>query len=88
MCTQGAPTGPTSLVDPVRFTAFEIQRLLALVWPLPPREERIRRGLAWSLWRRLHQAVARACHRRRRAATRPTGHPLPHRPDAELQRAC
>ncbi|WP_171076194.1 hypothetical protein [Streptomyces sp. YIM 121038] len=48
----------------MRFTAFEIQRLIVLMWPLPPHQERIRRGLAWSLWRRLHQATARACHRR------------------------
>ncbi|KOV67851.1 MULTISPECIES: hypothetical protein [Streptomyces] len=56
----------------MRFTAFEIRRLILLLTPLPERDERIRRGLAWSAYRRLHQAVARACHRHRRAQQRTT----------------
>ncbi|MFE3325824.1 transposase [Streptomyces sp. NPDC059176] len=41
----------------------------------PPPQERIRHGLQWSRWRRLHQAVARVCHRRRRRRQRVARHP-------------
>ncbi|MER6693768.1 hypothetical protein [Streptomyces minutiscleroticus] len=49
---------------PIRFSAYEIRRLVVPVQPQPPRAERIRHGLAWSYWRRCHRAVARARHRR------------------------
>jgi hypothetical protein len=44
----------------------EVRRLLwRLLWPraLPPAAV-----LAWSVWRRRHQAIARRCHYRRRLA--------------------
>jgi hypothetical protein len=47
----------------------EIRRLLAAIGLLiahPPRHV-----LAWSSWRRRRQAVARACHHRRRGALAP-----------------
>ncbi|MER5700298.1 hypothetical protein ABT255_61685, partial [Streptomyces mirabilis] len=34
----------------MRFTAFEIRRLILLLTPLPERDERIRHGLAWSAY--------------------------------------
>lgn len=67
------PTVPGGLI-PITLTA-EIARLLILMDRQPSREERIRHGLRWSRWRRLHQAIARACHRRRhqrRNSTRPS----------------
>jgi hypothetical protein len=42
----------------------ETRRLLDVVLPLPPRSPEAR--LAWSAWRRRHQAHARRCHYRRR----------------------
>lgn len=69
-------TGP---IGPVRFSAYEIRRLVVLIQPQPPYVERIQRGLAWSFWRRLHQAVARTCHRRRNRA-REAGHPTARPP--------
>ncbi|CAM3714832.1 hypothetical protein GCM10009799_01990 [Nocardiopsis rhodophaea] len=69
---------------PVRFTAYEIGRLLALLQPRPSQSEGLRRGLSWSHWRRCYQAAARACHRRRsrardraRATARPPPRPSP-----------
>ncbi|MFW6038853.1 MAG: hypothetical protein ACOC9P_00060 [bacterium] len=46
-------------------TEPEVRRLLMrLVWPkLHDRE----RTLAWSAWRRHHQAIARRCHHQARA---------------------
>ncbi|MFI6056173.1 hypothetical protein ACIBCO_39680 [Streptomyces violascens] len=66
----------------MRFTAFEVRRLIILLAPLAEREERIRHGLAWSAYRRLHQAIARACHRRSRARQHTTHTPseLPQPP--------
>jgi len=43
-----------------------VRRLLRLV--LSPAEPVYRRALAWSLWRRRHQARAKRCHYRRRLA--------------------
>jgi hypothetical protein len=46
----------------------EIRRLLAvLAWRLAPDPNRV---LAWSLWRRRHQARARRCHWRQRQRLR------------------
>ncbi|MEU1276576.1 IS701 family transposase [Streptomyces sp. NPDC005799] len=78
--TQGARSDPTLLggLAPITLTAFEIARLLVLMDRQPTREGRIRHGLHWSRWRRLHQAIARACHRRRRhdsARPPPTSEP-------------
>ncbi len=44
----------------------EIRKLLwRLVWAVEPAAEFV---LGWSVWRRQHQAVARACHHKRRLA--------------------
>ncbi|CAM4395946.1 hypothetical protein GCM10009799_50940 [Nocardiopsis rhodophaea] len=67
-------------IGPVRFTAYEIRRLLVLVQPRLPHRERVGRGLAWSYWRRCHQAIARGCHQRRnraRASARAAARPPP-----------
>ena len=76
---KGDAAGPALPIEPVRFTACEIQRLVVLMVPQPPHPERLRHGLACSRWRRCHQAVARACHRRNRAraAARATARPPP-----------
>ena len=48
----------------VPLTVAEIRRLLwRLVWPVIPATASV---LAWSYWRRRHQAVARACHYKKR----------------------
>lgn len=47
-------------------TVPEVQRLLwKLVWQVPLQGERV---LAWSQWRRRHQARAKRAHIKRRAA--------------------
>ncbi len=52
--------------DLIPLTVPEVRRLLwRLVWPLPPPPEFV---LAWSRWRRRHQAQARRCHYQRRLA--------------------
>jgi hypothetical protein len=44
-------------------TVPEVRKLLCrLAWGRPPPE----RALAWSVWRRRHQARAQRCHYRRR----------------------
>ncbi|MGI5144043.1 IS701 family transposase [Streptomyces sp. CA-106110] len=76
------PTSPTGTAA-IAFTAYEIARLLWVMAPQPTPAERIRHGLHWSWWRRCHQAVARACHRRRnraREAEHPTARPPPTGP--------
>ena len=51
--------------DLVPLTEPEVRRLmLAIAWPALGDAER---ALAWSAWRRRHQAIARACHYRARA---------------------
>src|SRR6266508_716871 len=54
----------------IPLTVPEVRRLIMRVaWPhLTPAE----RVLAWSSWRRHHQAVAQACHYRKRQAQPPT----------------
>ena len=42
--------------------------MLAIVWPAL---NDVERALAWSGWRRHHQAVARRCHYRAREPTGP-----------------
>ena len=50
----------------VNLSVGEVRRLLAaLSLLIPPTARHV---LAWSLWRRRRQAVARACHYRRRGA--------------------
>jgi transposase len=59
----------------IGLTVPEVRRLLVALAEPP---ERWRFRLAWSHWRRQHQAVARRCHRARRARTRaPTVRPDP-----------
>ncbi|CAM3818234.1 hypothetical protein NOGI109294_14585 [Nocardiopsis gilva] len=58
--------GHSRSIVPARFTAYEIRRLLVLGQPLLPHGERVRRGLAWSHWRRCHRTVARDHHQRRK----------------------
>jgi hypothetical protein len=50
----------------IPLTVPEVRRLLCrLVWiTIPPPEH----SLAWSDWRRRHQAIARRCHWQRRQA--------------------
>jgi hypothetical protein len=61
-------------IPPVRFTAYEIGRLIVAFRPQPPHDERTAHVLHWSAWRRRHQAHARACHRAHNAAIRPPPH--------------
>ncbi|CAM5530146.1 hypothetical protein ACH4MD_35295 [Streptomyces rimosus] len=53
--------------QPVPLTVAEVRRLLASAGagPAPPGAD----ALNWSRWRRRHQAIARACHYRRRTRT-------------------
>ena len=53
----------------VPLTVPEVRQLLVrIVWPhLQPAEQ----VLAWSEWRRRHQATARACHYKKRQARAP-----------------
>ncbi|MET8413311.1 hypothetical protein ABZV34_35595 [Streptomyces sp. NPDC005195] len=64
---EGDSRSPTTLDDtaPIAYTAYEVCRLLEVMAPQPVPKARIRHGLHWSRWRRCHQALARACHRRR-----------------------
>jgi hypothetical protein len=56
--------------DLLPFTMSEIRRLVyQLVWKAARSIEHI---LAWSVWRRRHQARAKMCHYRRRQALLPT----------------
>lgn len=52
--------------DLIPLTVPEVRRLLwrLVWWRLPPPY----RVLAWSRWRRRHQALARRCHYKRRLA--------------------
>ena len=65
---RGEAGSHSNSIVPIRFTAYEIRRLLVLTQPQLAQTERVRRGLTWSRWRRCHQAVARDCHRRRNRA--------------------
>ena len=52
--------------DLIPLTVPEVRRLLwRLIWRTPPPPAFV---LAWSLWRRRHQARARRCHYQRRVA--------------------
>ena len=73
-------------------TVPELRRLLLAVREPP---ERFRFRLAWSYWRRRHQAIAKRCHQARRArrplllrpVPLPTALPAPSVPDATLSEA-
>ena len=60
------------MIDPALFeellplTVPEVRRLLRLL--MGPAAPEPRRSLAWSVWRRRHQARAKRCHYRRRLA--------------------
>jgi hypothetical protein len=90
---RGALAGPTSSNGPapIPLTAYEIPPqalragdtpcLLALTTPQAAPAQRIRHALYWSRWRRCHQALARACHRRRnrnKALASTSARPPPH----------
>jgi hypothetical protein len=52
------------LAELIPLTVPEVRRLLwGVVWRAFPSVEQV---LAWSVWRRHHQAVAKRCHYRRR----------------------
>ena len=54
--------------DLIPLTVPEVRRLLTrLIWHVPPTPAHT---LAWSYWRRRHQARARRCHYQRRARDR------------------
>jgi SRSO17 transposase len=57
-------THPVRSSDPIDLTIPEIRHLISTLFsrPTPPPHSL----LAWSIWRRLHQAQARRCHYRRR----------------------
>jgi hypothetical protein len=66
---------PPSLADVmIPLTVPEVRRLLEVALPLPVRSREAR--LAWSAWRRRHQATARRCHYRRRLALRRPDPPI------------
>ena len=75
---RGAKRGAAT-ADLVPVTEPEVRRLmLAVAWPALTDAEH---ALAWSAWRRHHQAVARWCHYRARGATpRPPPRPRRRRP--------
>ncbi|MGZ5029491.1 MAG: hypothetical protein ACXV8I_02680 [Methylobacter sp.] len=57
-------TSPEAAVALLPLTVPEVRKLLwQWLWRHPPKAVHI---VGWSLWRRRHQAVARACHYRRR----------------------
>lgn len=62
-------TGTQSADHLLPLTLPEVRRLLqGWVWQLGPPEEKV---LAWSQWRRQHQAAARRCHYKRRGVRNP-----------------
>ncbi len=77
----------------IPLTVPEVRRLL-LTLAEPP--ERVRFRLAWSTFRRRHQALAKRCHEARRARSHPPplesanvqalSHPLPELTDARWKR--
>jgi hypothetical protein len=51
------------LIELVPLTEPEVRRLLmSITWP---KLTGVEQALAWSAWRRHHQAVARRCHHKR-----------------------
>ncbi|GAA2236347.1 hypothetical protein GCM10010360_71710 [Streptomyces nogalater] len=63
---QAEPNRPAQSSEPISLTVPEIRHLLgALLIPLTT----LNKLLAWSTWRRLHQATARRSHYRRRIST-------------------
>ena len=53
----------------IRLSSPEVRRLLVrLLWNRLPEADDV---LAWSTWRRAHQAVARRCHYKKRGAEPP-----------------
>ena len=58
------PNRPARSSDPIDLTIPEIRRLIGALFERPVTS--IHTVLAWSIWRRHHQAAARRCHYRRR----------------------
>lgn len=58
-----------AVAELIPLTAPEVRRLLwGVVWRAFPSVEQV---LAWSVWRRHHQAVAKRCHSQRRGVILP-----------------
>lgn len=58
-----------TVVELIPLTVPEVRRLLwGVVWRAFPTVEHV---LAWSTWRRHHQAVAKRCHYKRRGVILP-----------------
>ena len=64
-----AAVAVTGLIPLIPLTVPEVRRLLwGVVWRALPSVEHV---LAWSSWRRHHQAVAKRCHYQRHGAIWP-----------------
>ena len=63
------PVPSAPLAELIPLTVPEVRRLLwGVVWRALPSVEQV---LAWSAWRRHHQAVAKRCHYQRRGVILP-----------------
>lgn len=64
-----APAARGAIAELIPLTVPEVRRLLwGVVWRAFPSVEHV---LAWSVWRRHHQAVAQRCHYQRRGVILP-----------------
>jgi hypothetical protein len=62
-------TAHRAVAELIPLTVPEVRRLLwGVVWRVFPSVDHV---LAWSVWRRHHQAVARRCHDQRRGVILP-----------------
>ena len=69
MAPSSAPATRRAVAELIPLTVPEVRRLLwGVVWRAFPPVELM---LAWSIWRRRHQAVAKRCHYRRRGVILP-----------------
>jgi hypothetical protein len=63
------PLAAVAVTELIPLTVPEVRRLLVgVVWRALPSVEHV---LAWSTWRRRHQAVAKRCHYQRHGAIWP-----------------
>jgi hypothetical protein len=63
------PAARRAVAELIPLTVPEVRRLLwGVVWRAFPTVEQV---LAWSAWRRHHQAVAKRCHSKRRRVILP-----------------
>jgi hypothetical protein len=69
MAPPSAPTTRHVLAELIPLSVPEVRRLLwGVVWRAFPTVEHV---VAWSTWRRRHQAVAKRCHYQRRGVILP-----------------